>query len=245
MMGRMYAPKPKCVDTDYIDFLIASPKAFCCTEAAKPCNPSRPMPRPTTPSPGCSIAWSLTPPRSGTRPGRWPAKRAACWPSTTRPWTSSLRQEDRPRQPPLVGQAQAGRLGHQPDHPRLDRWRYGRPLRLPGLRQGQGRPDQERPLPGDAQEAKARGFEPSCVAFDTWYSGLENLKAVRACGWTLPDPVEGQPRGRPRPPGDTGPSPRWRSPPAGRSCIWKGSGRSASSRWSPETETLNTGRPTT
>jgi hypothetical protein len=33
-MDRMYAPKPKCVDTDYIDFLIASPKAFCCTEAA-------------------------------------------------------------------------------------------------------------------------------------------------------------------------------------------------------------------
>lgn len=34
MMGRMYAPKPKCRDADYIDFLIASPKAFCCTEAA-------------------------------------------------------------------------------------------------------------------------------------------------------------------------------------------------------------------
>ena len=34
MMGRMYAPRPKCRATDYIDFLIASPKAFCCTEAA-------------------------------------------------------------------------------------------------------------------------------------------------------------------------------------------------------------------
>ncbi len=34
-------------------------------------------------------------------------------------------------------------------------------------------------------EAKARGFEPRCVAFDSWYSGLENLKAVRACGWTF------------------------------------------------------------
>src|SRR3954454_14216653 len=34
IMGCMYDPKPKCVDTDYIDFLIASPKAFCCTEAA-------------------------------------------------------------------------------------------------------------------------------------------------------------------------------------------------------------------
>src|SRR3954447_10940374 len=35
------------------------------------------------------------------------------------------------------------------------------------------------------KEAKARGFEPRCVAFDSWYSGLENLKAVRACGWTF------------------------------------------------------------
>src|SRR5215210_706242 len=34
MMGRMYAPRPKCRAADSIDFLIASPKAFCCTEAA-------------------------------------------------------------------------------------------------------------------------------------------------------------------------------------------------------------------
>ena len=33
-MGPMYAPKPKCHDADYIDFLIATPRAFCCTEAA-------------------------------------------------------------------------------------------------------------------------------------------------------------------------------------------------------------------
>ena len=31
--------------------------------------------------------------------------------------------------------------------------------------------------------AKARGLAPSCVCFDAWYSGLDNLKAVRACGW--------------------------------------------------------------
>ena len=31
--------------------------------------------------------------------------------------------------------------------------------------------------------AQARGFRPACVCFDSWYSGLENLKAVRACGW--------------------------------------------------------------
>jgi putative transposase len=33
------------------------------------------------------------------------------------------------------------------------------------------------------ETAKARGFTPSVVAFDGWYSSLENLKVVRECGW--------------------------------------------------------------
>jgi putative transposase len=33
------------------------------------------------------------------------------------------------------------------------------------------------------KQAKARGFEPELVAFDSWYSGLENLKLVRALDW--------------------------------------------------------------
>jgi hypothetical protein len=31
--------------------------------------------------------------------------------------------------------------------------------------------------------ARARGFRPACVVFDSWYAGLENLKAVRGAGW--------------------------------------------------------------
>jgi hypothetical protein len=31
--------------------------------------------------------------------------------------------------------------------------------------------------------AKARGFEPEIVAFDSWYASLDNLKLVRACRW--------------------------------------------------------------
>ena len=31
--------------------------------------------------------------------------------------------------------------------------------------------------------AHDRGFAPACVVFDAWYSGKDNLKAVRACGW--------------------------------------------------------------
>lgn len=32
-------------------------------------------------------------------------------------------------------------------------------------------------------EAEKRGFSPKLVAFDSWYSSLENLKRVRDCGW--------------------------------------------------------------
>ena len=33
--------------------------------------------------------------------------------------------------------------------------------------------------------AKGRGLAPRCVAFDAWYSGKDNLKAVRGHGWTF------------------------------------------------------------
>jgi putative transposase len=33
------------------------------------------------------------------------------------------------------------------------------------------------------KEAHQRGFQPSCVVFDSWYSGLENLKLIRSLGW--------------------------------------------------------------
>jgi hypothetical protein len=32
-------------------------------------------------------------------------------------------------------------------------------------------------------QAKERGFEPELVVFDSWYSGLENLKLLRRLGW--------------------------------------------------------------
>ena len=185
MMGRMYAPKPKCRDTDYIDFLIATPKAFCCTEAAAV--------QPESPDPPAHDAFTrlLHPPRArprdalGRGPAPGPPQGRPAGPRRLDPG-QALRQEDRPGHPPLVGQAQAGRPGHQPDHPGLDRRRPRHPLRLPALRQGQGRPDQERPLPGDAPArprpaASSRGASPSTAGT----RGLENLKAVRACGWTF------------------------------------------------------------
>jgi hypothetical protein len=33
------------------------------------------------------------------------------------------------------------------------------------------------------KEAHTRGFQPQCVVFDSWYSGLENLKLIRSFDW--------------------------------------------------------------
>jgi len=33
--------------------------------------------------------------------------------------------------------------------------------------------------------ARGRGFRPTCVLFDGWYSSLENLKLIRGFGWTF------------------------------------------------------------
>jgi hypothetical protein len=31
--------------------------------------------------------------------------------------------------------------------------------------------------------ASGRDFDPEYVVFDSWYSGLDNLKKIRSCGW--------------------------------------------------------------
>lgn len=33
------------------------------------------------------------------------------------------------------------------------------------------------------KEARVRGFEPSCVVFDSWYSSIDNLKLIRSFDW--------------------------------------------------------------
>ncbi len=34
------------------------------------------------------------------------------------------------------------------------------------------------------RQAKQRGLQPKCVCFDSWYSSLDNLKLLRSLGWT-------------------------------------------------------------
>jgi putative transposase len=49
-------------------------------------------------------------------------------------------------------------------------------------KEGPTKNDHFRALIGAAQR---RGFHPRAVLFDSWYSGLENLKLIRDCGWTF------------------------------------------------------------
>lgn len=92
--------------------------------------------------------------------------------------------------------------------------------------------------------ASRRGFGPRAVLFDSWYSGLENLKAVRSCGRTFLTRLKANRKvdldRRGYQAVATIPIPA-----AGRSSTRRGSVRSGSSRSSPETGTLNTGRRTT
>ena len=184
IMGHMYAPKSKCRDTDSIDFLIASPRAFCCTEAAKV--------QPESPDPPAHDAFTRLLHRLEPDP-------ATLW-NEARPMVhtkggllvvdDSTLDKHYARKIELVGRHWSGK------HKRVV---WGMNLITMVWTDG------DRIVPCDyrlydkandgltkndhalamLQAAKARGFEPRCVCFDSWYSGLENLKAVRGHGWTF------------------------------------------------------------
>jgi putative transposase len=178
----MYASTPKCRDTDYIDFLIASPKAFCCTEAAAV--------QPESPDPPAHDAFTrllqrLEPdPETLWQEARPLVHRAAGVlvlddSTLDKPYAQKIE---------LVGRHWSGK------HKAVVRG-----INLITLVWTDG----DRQIPCDyrlydkakdhltkndhframVQAAHDRGFAPECVLFDSWYSGLENLKAIRGYGW--------------------------------------------------------------
>ncbi|WP_435005193.1 IS701 family transposase (plasmid) [Tundrisphaera lichenicola] len=184
MMDRMYAPNPKCHDTDYIDFLIASPKAFCCTEAAavQPESPDAPAHDAFTRllhriEPDPSTLWEEARPMVRKEGGmlvlddstldKFHAEKIEL---VSRHWSGKHKRVVRGIN--LITTAWTDGDTVVPcDYRVYDKAKDGLTKNdhfLAMLRQ-----------------AKARGFEPQCVAFDSWYSSLGNLKAVRACGWTF------------------------------------------------------------
>lgn len=182
MMGRMYAPKPKCRDTDYIDFLIASPKAFCCTEAAKV--------QPEAPEAAAHDAFTRLLHRLKPDPETlWDeAKSLVPRCGGLLVLDDSTLDKHYAKKIELVGRHWSGK------HKRVV---WG--INLISLVWTDG----DRVLPCDyrlydkandkltkndhframLRQAKTRGFAPQCVVFDSWYSSLDNLKEVRAHGW--------------------------------------------------------------
>ncbi len=171
----------KCQDSDYIDFLIASPKAVSCTEAA-----AAQPPAPDAPShdaftrllhrlePDPETLWAEARPLVHRKGGVLvlddstldkPYSKAI--ELVTRHWSGkhhavvrginlvSLLWTDGDRHVPCdyrVYDTADGRTKN--DH-------FGDMIRT----------------------AYARSFKPRCVVFDGWYSSRENLKLVRNCGW--------------------------------------------------------------
>jgi putative transposase len=184
MMGRMYAPTPKCRDTDYIDFLIASPKAFCCTEAAavQPESPHAPAHDAFTRllhrlEPDPATVWDEARPMIRKEGGLLVLD-------------DSTLDKHYAKKIDLVSRHWSGK------HKRVVRginlitlvWADGDTVvpcdyrAYDKAKDGLTKDDHFLAMLG---QARARGFRPSCVAFDSWYSGPEDLKAVRAHGWTF------------------------------------------------------------
>jgi hypothetical protein len=176
---------PRCDDLDYIHFLIAAQRAFTCTEAAR-CQPGKPD------APAHDAFTRLL--------RRSPPDMEALWKEagavvkleggvlvlddTTRHDSGqALRPEDGAGHLPLEREAWPRRQGHKPHHAPLDRRRGPHPMRLPVYDRPMGGSTKNEHFRGMLRRAEARGFRPSTVLFDSWYSSLENLKLLRSLGW--------------------------------------------------------------
>ena len=171
---------PRASAEDYIQHLIASPKAVSATQAAL-AQPHRPN------APAHDAFTRLLRRLEPDAEALWAEVRPLVRPGGALVLDDSVLDKPFARHVGLVGRWWSGR------HRRVVRgidlltllWTDGTSrlpcdyrLADPGSRDT--RNDHFRAL---LAAAKARGLAPAWVLFDTWYSGLENLKAVRALGW--------------------------------------------------------------
>lgn len=175
---------PKCRDTDYIDFLIATPRAASCCEAAR----SQP-PRPDSPAhdaytrlltrlePDPETLYREVEPLVDKDDGvlvlddstldKLYAKKIEL---VHRHWSGKHKQV-------VWGINLISLVWSDGDRiVPLDYRIYDKP------NDGLTKNDHFRDL---VAAAKQRGFRPRAVLFDSWYSSLDNLKQVRDCGWTF------------------------------------------------------------
>lgn len=183
MSTARFANAVKCHDADYIDFLIASPRHFSCSEAAKAQPQSDQAPAhdaftrlPHRLEPDAETLWREARPMVHTKGGILVID-------------DSTLDKHHARKIDLVTRHWSGK------HRRVVRginlitavWTDGDRIvpvdyRIYDKANDLTKNDHFLAM---LAVAKARGFEPSCVAFDSWYASLANLKAVRAHGWTF------------------------------------------------------------
>jgi DDE superfamily endonuclease len=180
---------PRCTPEDYIDFLLASPKAVSALEAARvqPDRPGRPAHDAFTRllhrlQPDPEALWQEVAPLVRKGDGVLVVDDS----TLDKPYAHQIE---------LVCQHWSGK--HRAvvwginlitlvwaDGDRLypvDYRVYDR------ARDGQTKNDHCRDL---LAAAAGRGFRPRCVLFDTWYAGLDNLKRVRDLGWVFLAPLK-------------------------------------------------------
>jgi putative transposase len=184
MSTARFANAIKCRDIDSIDFLIASPRIFTCTEAAKVQPESRQPPAHDAFTrllhrlePDPETLWDEAQTMAQRRGGllvlddstldKFSAKKIAL---VARPWSGKPKRVVRGINRMTLVWTDGDRIVPC-DYRVYDK-----------ATDGLTKNDHFLAL---LRAAKARRFEPGCVAFDSWYSGLENLKAVRECGWTF------------------------------------------------------------
>ncbi len=174
---------PKIRDVDYIQFLIAAQRVYSCTEAAQ-CAPETVQP------PAHDAFVRLL--------HRQPPDTVALWQEVVpyvQPTRGILVLDDTTLDKPYARQIELVTRHWSGKHHRVVAginlltlvWTDGTAC-LPcdcriydqPLPQGNTKNEHFRAM---LLTAKQRGFQPSLVCFDSWYSSLDNLKAVRAHGW--------------------------------------------------------------
>jgi putative transposase len=181
---------PRCTAEDYIQFLLATPKACSATEAARV--------QPELPNQPAHDAFTRLLHRIEPDP-------QALW-SEVRPLVDrsagvlviddTTLDKPHARHITLVSRHWSGRHHRVVDGINLITlvWTDGDRLYPTDYRiyhktnDGKTKNDHFRDL---LAQAHARGFKPRCVLFDSWYAGLDNLKQVRECGWTFLGRLQG------------------------------------------------------
>ena len=178
---------PRCTEADYIAFLLAAQRVFSCTEAAR-CQPDAP----TAPAHDAFTRLLM----------RVPPDTAALWEEArrfVRRDEGLLILDDTTLDKPYARKIELVTRHWSGKHKRVV---WGINLQTL-VWTGYGEGEQWCTIPCDVRlyeadgatkneqfremlaVASERGFAPECVLFDAWYSSLENLKAVRALGWTF------------------------------------------------------------